>query len=146
MIYHICCSSSIHLILYLLQWMWLVVDIRHLMCFNRCIHCFIGLNDDIHCDLFTEWIHWMIWFQIGTLCDLSLSWIHLMVLEFVVKKFEWHPKLNVLWVFKWEPRVWVVGFGLVDSLVLVPFYLHISLHLFAKCFCSCSTLKSLELG
>jgi hypothetical protein len=21
---------------------------------------FIGLNDDIHCDLFIEWIHWMI--------------------------------------------------------------------------------------
>jgi hypothetical protein len=33
-------------------------------------------------------------------------------------------------VFKWEPRVWVVGFGLVDSLALVPFNLHISFHLF----------------
>jgi hypothetical protein len=130
MIYHICCSNSIHLMLHLLQWMWLVVDIGHLMCFNRWIHCFIGLNDDINCDLFIEWIHWMIWFQMGTLCDLSLSWIHLMVLELVVKPFEWHPKLNVLWVFKWKPSVWVVGFGLVDSLALVPFNLHISFHLF----------------
>jgi hypothetical protein len=41
----------------------------------------------------------------GTLCDLSLSWIHLMVLEYVVEKLDEHPKLNVLWVFKWEPRV-----------------------------------------
>jgi len=86
--------------------------------------------------LFIEWIHWMIWFQMGTLCDLSLSWIHLMVLEFVVKTFEWHPKLNVLWVFKWKPRVWVVGFGLVDSLALVPFNLHISFHLFYLVFYS----------
>jgi hypothetical protein len=106
------------------------------MCFNRWIHCFIGLNDDIHCDLFIEWIHWMIWFQMGTLCDLSLSWIHLMVLELVVKIFEWHPKLNVLWVFKWKLRVWVVGFGLVDSLALVHFNLHISFHLFYLVFCS----------
>jgi len=30
--------------------MWLVVGIGHLMCFNRWIHCFIDLNDDIHCD------------------------------------------------------------------------------------------------
>jgi hypothetical protein len=30
--------------------MWLVVDRGHFMCFNRLIHCFIGLNDDIHCD------------------------------------------------------------------------------------------------
>jgi hypothetical protein len=122
--------------IYLLQWMWLLVDIGHLMCFNRWIHCFIGLNDDIHCDLFTKWIQWMIWFQIGTLCDLSLSWIHLMVLEFVVKKFEWHPKLNVIWVFKWEPRVWVVEIGLVDSLALVPFNLHIPFHLAYFVFCS----------
>ena len=42
----------------------------------------------------------------------------------MVEKLEWHPKLNVLWVFKWKPRVWVVGFGLVDSLALVPFNLH----------------------
>jgi hypothetical protein len=94
----LCCSSSIHLMLYLLQWMWLVVEIGHLMCFNRWIHCFIVLKDDIHCDLFFEWIQWMIWFQMGTLCDLSLSWIDLMVLRFVVEKLEWHPKLNVLWV------------------------------------------------
>jgi hypothetical protein len=33
-----------------------VVDIGHLMCFNRWIHCFIDLKDDIHCDLFFEWI------------------------------------------------------------------------------------------
>jgi len=85
--------------------------------------CFIGLKDDIHCDLFFKWIQWMIWFQMGTLCDLSLSWIHLMVLRFMVEKLEWHPKLNVLWVFKWKPRVWVVGFGLVNSLSLVPFYI-----------------------
>jgi hypothetical protein len=39
-------------------------------------------------------------------------------------------------VFKWKPRVWVVGFGLVDSLTLVPFNLHISLHLFPLVFCS----------
>jgi len=123
----LCCSSSIHLMLYLLQWMWLVVEIGHLMCFNRWIHCFIVLNDDIHCDLFIEWIQWMIWFQMGTLCDLSLSWIHSMVLRFMVKKIEWHPKLNVLWVFKWKPRVWVVGFGLVNPLALVPFYI---LHFF----------------
>jgi hypothetical protein len=112
------------------------------MCFNRWIHCFIGLNDDIHCDLFTKWIHWMIWFQMGTLWDLSLSWIHLMVLEFVVKKFEWHPKFNVLWVFKWKPRVWVVEFGLVDSLALVPFNLHISFHLFYLIFCSWIKLQT----
>jgi len=31
-----------------------------LMCFNRWIHCFIGLKDDIHCDLFFELIEWMI--------------------------------------------------------------------------------------
>jgi hypothetical protein len=93
------------------------------MYFNRWIHCFIGLKDDIHCDLFSEWIQWMIWFQMGTLCDLSLSWIHLMVLRFMVEKLEWHPKLNVLWVFKWKPRVWVVEFGLVNSLALVPFYI-----------------------
>jgi hypothetical protein len=116
--------------------MWLLVDIGHLMCFNRWIHCFIDLNDDIHCNLFIEWIHWMIWFQTGTLCDLSLNWIHLMVLEFVVNTFEWHPKLNVLWVFKWKPRVWVVGFGSVDSLALVPFNLHISFHLFNLVFYS----------
>jgi hypothetical protein len=78
----------------------------------------------------------MIWFQMGTLCDLSLSWIHLMVLEYVVEKLEWHPKLNVLWVFKRKPRVWVVGFGLVDSLAFVPFNLHISFHLFHLVFCS----------
>jgi hypothetical protein len=59
--------------------------------------------------------------SIGTLCDLSMCWIHLMVLGFMVKKLEWHPKLNVLWVFKWKLREWVVGFGLVDSLALVPF-------------------------
>jgi hypothetical protein len=106
------------------------------MCFNRWIHCFNDLNDDIHCDLFIGWIHWMIWFQIGTLCDLSLSWIHLMVIEFMAKTFEWHPKLNVFWVFKWKPRVWVVGFGLVDSLALVYFNLHISFHLFYLVFCS----------
>jgi hypothetical protein len=40
--------------------MWLVVEIRHLMCFNRWIQCFIGLKDDIHCDLLFEWIQWMI--------------------------------------------------------------------------------------
>jgi hypothetical protein len=40
--------------------MWLVVEIGHLMCFNRWIHCFIGLKDDIHCDLLFEWIQWMI--------------------------------------------------------------------------------------
>jgi hypothetical protein len=51
------------------------------------------------------------------------EWIHLMVLRFMVKKLEWHPKLNVLWVFKWKPRVWVVGFCLVNSLALVPFYI-----------------------
>jgi hypothetical protein len=119
----LCCSSSIHLMLYLLQWMWLVVEIGHLMCFNRWIHCFIGLKDDIHCNLLFEWIQWMIWFQMGTLCDLSLSWIRLMVLRFMVEKLEWHPKLNVLWVFKWKPRGWVVGFGLVNSLALVPFYI-----------------------
>jgi len=72
----------------------------------------------------------------GTLCDLSLNWIHLMVLRFLVEKLEWHPKLNVLWVFKWEPRVWVVGFGLVDSLALVPFNFHISFHLVYLVFCS----------
>jgi hypothetical protein len=49
--------------------MWLVVEIGHLMCFNRWIHCFIGLKDDIYCDLFFEWIQWMILFQMGTLCD-----------------------------------------------------------------------------
>jgi hypothetical protein len=65
-----------------------------------------------------------------------MCWIHLMVLGFKVKKLEWHPKLNVLWVFKWKPRVWVVGFGLVDSLALVPFNLHISFHLFYLVFCS----------
>jgi hypothetical protein len=54
----------------------------------------------------------------------------------MVKKLEWHLKLNVLWVFKWKPRVWVVGFGLVDSLALVPFNLHISFHLFYLVFCS----------
>jgi hypothetical protein len=74
--------------------------------------------------------------SIGTLCDLSMCWIHLMVLGFMVKKLEWHPKLNVLWVFKWKPRVWVVGFSLVDSLALVPFILHISFHLFYLVFCS----------
>jgi hypothetical protein len=68
--------------------MWLVVEVGHLMCFNRWIHCFIGLKEDIHCDLFFEWIQWMIRFQMGTLCDLSLSWIHLMVLRFVDKKLE----------------------------------------------------------
>jgi hypothetical protein len=57
MIYHICYSSSIHL--NALSFAMNVV-IGHLMCFNRWIHCFIGLNDDIHCDLFIEWIHWMI--------------------------------------------------------------------------------------
>jgi hypothetical protein len=119
----LCCSSSIHLMLYLLKWMWLVVEIGHLMCFNRWIHCFINLKDDIHCDFFFEWIQWMIWFQMGTLCDLSLSWIYLMVLRFMVEKLEWHPKLNVHWVFKWKPRVWVVGFGLVNSLALVHFYI-----------------------
>jgi len=41
----------------------------------------------------------------GALCDLSLSWIHLMVLRFMVEKLERHPKLNVLWVFKWKPKV-----------------------------------------
>jgi hypothetical protein len=71
----------------------------------------------------------------GTLCDLSLSWIHLMVLRFMVDKLEWHPKLNVLWVFKWKPRVWVVGFGLVDSLALISFNLHISFHLVYLVFC-----------
>jgi hypothetical protein len=59
-----------------------------------------------------------------------------MVLGFMVKKLEWHPKLNVLWVFNWKPRVWVVGFGLVDSLALVSFNLHISFHLFYLVFCS----------
>jgi hypothetical protein len=54
----------------------------------------------------------------------------------VVKKFEWHPKLNVLWVFKWKLRVWVVGFGLVNFLALVPFNFHISFHLFYLVFCS----------
>jgi len=39
-------------------------------------------------------------------------------------------------VFKWKPRVWVVGFGLVDSLALVPFNLHISFHLFYLVFYS----------
>jgi len=74
--------------------------------------------------------------SIGTLCDLSMCWIHLMVLRFMVKKLEWHLKLNVLWVFKWKPRVWVVGFGLVDSLALVPFNLHTSFHLFYLVCCS----------
>jgi hypothetical protein len=73
--------------------------------------------------------------SIGTLCDLSMCWIHLMVLGFMVKKLEWYPKLNVLWVFKWKPRVWVVGFDLVNSLALVPFNLHISFHLFYLVFC-----------
>jgi hypothetical protein len=54
----------------------------------------------------------------------------------MVEKLEWHPKLNVLWVFKWKPRVWVVEFGLVDSLALVPFNLHISFHLVYLVFCS----------
>jgi len=33
-------------------------------------------------------------------------------------------------------EVWVVGFGLVDSLALVPFNLHISFHLFCLVFYS----------
>jgi hypothetical protein len=33
-------------------------------------------------------------------------------------------------------EVWVVGFGLVDSLALVPFNLHISFHLVYLVFCS----------
>jgi hypothetical protein len=28
--------------------------VGHLMCFNRWIHRFIGLKEDIHCDLFIE--------------------------------------------------------------------------------------------
>jgi hypothetical protein len=67
-----------------------------------------------------------------------------MVLEFVVKTFEWHPKLNVLWVFKWKPRVWVVGFGLVDSLALVLFNLHILFHLFYLVFYSWINLQTFE--
>jgi len=81
--------------------------------------------------LFYRFERWYpLWFIIwmDTMDDLnsngySLSWIHLMVLRFMVEKLEWHPKLNVLWVFKWKPIVWVVGFGLVNSLALVPFYI-----------------------
>jgi len=34
----------------------LIEEVGHLMCFNRWIHRFISLKDDIHCDLFFEWI------------------------------------------------------------------------------------------
>jgi len=88
MIYHIFYSSSIHVNALSFAMNVVVGRYRTFNAFNRWIHFFIGLNDDIHCDLFIEWIHWMIWFQMGTLCDLSLSWIHLMVLKYVVEKLE----------------------------------------------------------
>jgi len=76
------------------------------------------------------------------ICSLNgyIGWFDFKLVLFViylwVKTFEWHPKLNVLWVFKWKPRVWVVGFGLVDSLALVHFNLHILFHLFYLVFYS----------
>jgi hypothetical protein len=88
MIYHICCLSSIHLNALSFAMNVIVGRYRTFNVFQPMIHCFIGLNDDIHCDLFTKWIHLMILFQICTLCDLSLSLIHLMVLEYVIEKLE----------------------------------------------------------
>jgi hypothetical protein len=120
MIYPYVVQVPFTLMLYLLEWMWLVVEVGHLMCFNWWIHWFIGLKEDIHCDLFFEWIQWMIWFQTATLCDLSLSWIHLMVLRFVVKKLEWHLKLKCSLGVQVETKsvccwIWFGGFLSLSS-------------------------------
>jgi hypothetical protein len=60
MIYHICCSSSIYL--NVLSFAMNVIVGRYMTfnVFQPMDTLFIGLNDDIHCDLFTKWIHWMI--------------------------------------------------------------------------------------
>jgi len=82
------------LMLHLLEWMWLVVEIGNLMCFNRWIHWFIGLKEDIHviCSLngYNGWFDFKWVFFVIYLW----SWIHLMVLRLVVKKLEWHLKLK----------------------------------------------------
>jgi hypothetical protein len=60
MIYHICCSSSIHLNVLSFAMNVVVGRYRTFSVFQPMDTLFYRLNDDIHCDLFTNWIHWMI--------------------------------------------------------------------------------------